>query len=183
MEKTAGYFLFSAFFMLISPGLAQNQNDNGVLVSPPVGSQVSRQSGTGLITGNTDSNNASHVPSDQAAGASRQPRNQVKKYASPTDEIVVKATNMLISELKANMKLTQDQMTAVRPIIANNIADVRNLQQSLQYGEINSSAMNSQRQQLTEIENEELNSVLTPDQMKIWIDMQNYPARKNSGHR
>ena len=92
--------------------------------------------------------------------------------SSPTDDIVVKATNAVIFQMTANLKLTQDQISAVQPIIADNIAKVRNLQQSLEDGTIDSSTMYNQRQQLVNDEDLQLGSILTPDQMKVWLSIQ-----------
>jgi len=93
--------------------------------------------------------------------------------SSPTDDIVVKATNAVIYQMTANLKLTQGQITAVRPIIADNIVKTRVLQQSLEDGNIDGKTMYNQRQQLINEEYRELGSVLTPDQLKLWISIQN----------
>jgi len=101
--------------------------------------------------------------------------------SSPTDEIVIKATNAVIFEMNANLKLSQDQINAIQPIVADNIVKTRNLQQSLQDGNIDGSTMYSQRQQLTNDENSQLAAILTPDQMKVWINIQNQdPSNGNS---
>lgn len=103
--------------------------------------------------------------------------------SSATDEIVVKAANAVIFEMTANLKLTQDQINAVQPIVTDNIVKVRNLQQSLEDGTIDSRAMYSQRQQLSDDENQELSSILTPDQMRVWMSMQDqYPSDGNNKH-
>jgi hypothetical protein len=101
----------------------------------------------------------------------------------PTDEIVVKATDAVIFEMTANLKLTQDQVSAVRPVIADNIAKIRNLQQSLEDGNIDGSAMYAQKEQLINDENQEISSILTPDQMKVWMSMQNEEPESYSKHR
>ena len=96
--------------------------------------------------------------------------------SSTKDDIVLKATKVVVFQMTANLKLTQDQISAVQPIIANNIAKVRNLQQNLEDGTIDSSTMYSQRQQLIDDEDLQLGSVLTPDQMRVWIKIQNLPS-------
>ena len=93
--------------------------------------------------------------------------------SSPTDEIVVKATNAVIFQMTANLKLTQDQISAVRPIITDNIVKVRNLQQSLEDGSIDGNTMYTRREQLTNDEYQKLSAILTPDQMKLWVNIQN----------
>jgi hypothetical protein len=102
--------------------------------------------------------------------------------SSPTDDIVVKAANAVIFQMTANLKLTEDQISAARPIIADNIAKVRNLQQSLEDGTIESSAMYSRRQGLINDESQELSSVLTTDQMRIWLSMQNPSDDNHARH-
>ena len=87
----------------------------------------------------------------------------------PTDDIVVKATDAVIFQMKANLNLTQDQITAVQPIIAAYTAKVRNLQQSLEDGDIDGRAMYNQRQQLTNDEYQQLGTILTSNQLKTWI--------------
>jgi len=91
---------------------------------------------------------------------------------SPTDPIIVKATDVLIFEMKANMKLTDDQVSAAREIIADYTAKVRDLQLSVENGAIDSKEMNDERQGLTDDENRKLSSVLSPDQMKVWFNLQ-----------
>jgi len=82
--------------------------------------------------------------------------------------------------MTANLKLTQEQIDAIEPIIANNIAKVRNLQQSLEDGTIDSGTMYSQRQQLFNKEGQELSSILSTDQMKAWIIIQNHSSSHNN---
>jgi len=90
----------------------------------------------------------------------------------PTDDIVVKATDAVIFQMKANLNLTQDQITAVQPIIAAYTAKVRNLQQSLEDGDIDGRAMYNQRQQLTNDEYQQLGTILTSNQLKTWINIE-----------
>ena len=63
---------------------------------------------------------------------------------SNSDGIVDKATSAVISEVTANLKLTQGQTSAIQPIVAANIAKGRVLQQSLLDGTIDPKTMNSQ---------------------------------------
>ena len=71
------------------------------------------------------------------------------------------------------MKLTQDQISAVRLIIEDNIVKTRNLQLSVEKGTMNSKTMSGPSTQLTNDENQKLSRIFTPDQMKIWINIQN----------
>ena len=93
-------------------------------------------------------------------------------FAQDADEIIVKSTNAVMFQITANMKLTQDQISAIRPVVTNNIVKVRDLQLSLQKGDIDSKAMYDQRAQLNQEENQELSHIFTPDQMKLWTNMQ-----------
>jgi len=103
--------------------------------------------------------------------------------SSVTDDIVVKATDAVIFQMTSNLKLTPDQTTAVRPVIAANIVKVRNLQRSLEDGTIAGKTMYSQRKQLIDDENQELSSILTSDQMKVWLSMQDQdPSNSHSRH-
>jgi len=90
----------------------------------------------------------------------------------PTDDIVVKAANAVVFQMTENLKLTQDQISAVEPIIAENIAQVRNLQQNLENGNIDGTAMYNQREQLNIKALQDLSLVLTPSQMKVWRAIQ-----------
>jgi parvulin-like peptidyl-prolyl isomerase len=91
---------------------------------------------------------------------------------SSTDEIVIKATDAVMFQITANMKLTQDQINAIRPIIMDNITKVRDLQLSVQKGNIDSKAMYDQKEQLNAQEDQQLGRILTSDQMKIWTNIQ-----------
>ena len=94
--------------------------------------------------------------------------------ASATDEIVVKSANAVMFQVTANMKLTQDQINAIQPVITDNIVKVRDLQLSLENGAIDGKTMYDKRQKLINDQNEELSHILTPDQMKVWTNMQQY---------
>ena len=142
----------------------QSSPDSGVLV---VGSNGKSQLKQTLDQGyqNTDGN----VSSLNNTGNNN---DNVKRVGSSTDEIIVKATDAVMFEITANMKLTQDQMNAIRPIITDNIIKVRNLQMSLEKGDIDGKTMYSQKQQAITDENERLTSILSSDQMKVWIKIQ-----------
>ncbi len=92
--------------------------------------------------------------------------------SSPTDEIVIKTTDAVMFQITANMKLNQDQINAVRRIITDHIVKVRNLQQSVEDGNIDSRAMYDRKLQLINEEDQELSHILTADQMKVLISLQ-----------
>jgi hypothetical protein len=165
--KLIGCLLFSTFFLLGSWAFAQDSDqsssDSGVLVSSPAhaqGSDVLDTSDQGNLN-NSGQQKHQHSSGDDNSGASF------------SNGVVDEATSAVVSELTSSLKLTQDQISAIQPIVADNIAKNRSLQQSLVDGLIDAKTMNVQRQQLTGEENLALNSILTPDQMKVWMNMQN----------
>jgi len=160
-------WLFSIFFLLAHGVFAQDSGqssaDSGVLVSSPTHTPISDQNNAG----NNESNDASSPSTPEKNSDSRDTSN------SSTDEIVVKATDAAMFQITANLKLPQDQINAIRPIITDNIIKVRKLQQSVEDGTIDSKAMYDQRQQLMREEYQELSHIISSDQLKVWINMQN----------
>jgi len=75
-------------------------------------------------------------------------------------------------QMKANLKLTQEQISFLEPIITDNIVQARKLQLSLENGTIDGKTMYQQKQQLTQQEYKELGSILSADQLKTWINIQ-----------
>jgi hypothetical protein len=92
---------------------------------------------------------------------------------SSVEPIVIKATNAVMFQITANMKLSQDQIKAIQPIIMDNIVKIRDLQLSLEKGAIDSKTMYNQREQLYKDEDRELSQILTPEQMNVWANIQN----------
>lgn len=158
------FLLFSVFFLLAPWVFAQNSDqsssDSGVLVAGANHAAVSDQDSMG-------NNRSSDVSSQNATGNSN---NSGK--TSNSDGIVDKATTAVISEMTVNLKLTQDQISAIGPIVADNIAKMRSFQQDLVDGIIDAKTMNSKKQELMGEENLLLGSILNPDQMKVWTNMQ-----------
>jgi len=167
--KLAGCLLFSVFYLLVPRVFAQDSNgsssDSGVLVSSPTHAQVSDQDNTG-------NNGGSDAPSGSSQNTTENNSNGGGTSNSPTDEIVLKSTNAVMAQITANMKLTQDQISAIQPIILDNIEKVRNLQLSLQKGDIDGKTMYNQRESLTESENQALGRIFNSDQMKVWMNIQ-----------
>ncbi len=94
--------------------------------------------------------------------------------ASPSDEIVIKAADAVMFQLTANMKLTEDQISAIRPIVVDRIVKERNIYLSLKEGNIDGKTLVTQRLQVINDENRALAAILSPDQMKIWLNMPQY---------
>jgi hypothetical protein len=95
------------------------------------------------------------------------------KLETSADDIVIKAANAVIFQMTANLKLTPDQTGAVRPVIMDNIVKTRKLQQRLKDGAVDGKTMVRQRRELTEDEDRRLLPILTPGQLKTWMDIQN----------
>jgi len=171
MKKLACVLFFSVFYLLPSSTFAQDSGqssaDSGVLVSPPI-QAADKNNGTSnnvksdaLISSNPDtsSNPKPNRPQDADGNAS--------------DEIILKSTNAMMLQITENMKLTQDQVRAIEPVIKDTIIRTRDLQLSLEKGTIDGKTMYSQREELTRQENQRLGRILTADQMKVWMNIQN----------
>ena len=93
--------------------------------------------------------------------------------ATSSDEIVIKSTDAIMFQITANMKLSPDQISAIRSIVTDNIVKVRNLQLGLQHGDIDAKTIFNERQQANSDEDEQLGHILSADQMKVWLNIQN----------
>lgn len=190
MKRLAGYLLLSAFSLLtpwvFAQGTDQSSPDSGVLVSSPLRTQALEQdnnmgSDASNLFGQGHSNGSghhSHRFGDGDSGASSQNitgggSDGDKTSKASTDEIVVQSTHAVMLQITENMKLTQDQISAIQPIIEDNIAKVRNLQLSLEKGAMDGTTMYRQKERLIHEENQKLSLIFTPDQMKVWINIQN----------
>jgi hypothetical protein len=91
---------------------------------------------------------------------------------SATDEIIVRSVNAVVFAMTANLKLTPDQVAAVRPIVTDYTVKVSKLQQSLREGAIDGKTMFDKRAELTDEEDKALGPILSPSQMKMFIMMQ-----------
>jgi hypothetical protein len=172
MNKLFWSSLFCGSFLLTPWGFAQDSDqsssNSGVLVSSPVHADVLDQDSTGNEVSSdapiNDDSSQNTIGNDSDSG---------KTSNSSTDEIIDKSTNLVMSQITENMKLTQDQISAIRPIIKDNIVKVRDLQLSLEKGNIDAKAMYNQKLQAINDENQKLSLIFSPDQMKVWINIQN----------
>ncbi|MDE2230627.1 MAG: hypothetical protein KGJ95_00985 [Candidatus Omnitrophica bacterium] len=153
----------------------------GVLVSPPVQASGSNQynptdDGRGGASDSSYQGDGGrprrHQPR-QAQNSGDLSQNDQGNDSNPPDGIVAKATEVTVGGMAANLKLTQDQINSVRPIVAENIGKTRALQQSLQKGDIDAKTMVARRQQLLIEENRQLAAVLSPQQMQAWMNIEN----------
>jgi len=149
----------------------QSSSDSGVLVSSPVHTPHEYL--------DSIKNNGEKDTEDQPDQSDQADSN--KTSIDNTDDngvtnnsggIVEKATNLIIFQMKANLNMTPAQINAVQPIIEDNIIKVRGLQQNLEDGKIDAKGMNTQKLELTKEEYMKLSSILNPDQMKTWINIQ-----------
>jgi len=87
----------------------------------------------------------------------------------------------VVSKLKAQLSLTDDQVTTITPIIEKYIIKRQELRQSVQDGTLDKGDMHTQFEQLREDENQELSQILSQDQMSQWSNMQNHQHRHTAG--
>jgi hypothetical protein len=159
--------LLLSLFLILAPwalaqGFGQSSSDPGVLVS---GNDAS--SGGIEVSDQGNSNSPGNMEGQHSDG------NGADVPNPSTDPIVIKATNAVMFQITSNMKLSQDQINSVQPIIMDYIVKVRDLQQSLEKGVIDSKTMYNKREQLIKDEDRQLSHILSPDQMNVWINMQN----------
>jgi len=86
----------------------------------------------------------------------------------------------IIAKLKTQLNLTDDQVTAISPIIEKYGSKRKELRKSVQDGTLDKGDMHAQIEQLREDENQELSQILNQDQMSQWSNMQNH-ARHQYG--
>jgi hypothetical protein len=78
----------------------------------------------------------------------------------------------IISKMKTEMDLQDDQITNVTPVIEKYTAAYYELQKSIDDGTINPSAIDSQKKGIEDSETQDLSQYLKPDQLSKWRDMQ-----------
>ncbi len=156
-----------SLFLLLSKKQGTNQESTG----NNEGSSASGASDQGNLD-NSGNQSPRHADVDNGASSQNDTESSSNSGDVSKDEIVVKSTEAVISQMTANLKLTQDQINAVRPIVEDNIVKVRALQQKLGHGDIDGKTMVNQRTQLTIDEDKALSSILTPDQLKLWVSIQ-----------
>ena len=176
MKKLVAGVLFSASFLIMphifALGSDQSTSDSGVLVSSSIPAQASGQD----TLNNNENDDTSDLTGKEVPNRSGQrhlPVDSGDTSNGAVDEIVAKSTKAVMSQISDNMKLTQSQLNDIRPIIEDYIVKARDLQLSLEKGDIDGKAMYIQREQLTNDENQKLSHIMSPDQMKVWMNIQN----------
>jgi hypothetical protein len=170
MKKQARCLFFSVLFLITPFAFADDStqsSDSGVLVSSSGHIGFSDHENT------TDNGGNSDLTSSDQASANQQPSsNSNESPTSSTDPIIIKSVDAQMFQITANMKLTQDQIDAIRPIVEEYIVRLRDLQLSLEKGTIDSKTMYNQRLQFLNDETQKLGAIISQDQMKVWMNMQ-----------
>jgi len=80
----------------------------------------------------------------------------------------------VVAKLAAKLNLTSDQVTAIKPIIEDSMAQHQKLMQSMR-DEI--ATIRSQMDQLKKEDNQKLSQILNKSQMSQWMSMQTHKHR------
>jgi len=86
----------------------------------------------------------------------------------------------IAAKMQSNLNLTQDQVTAVGPIIEKYATKRGELRQSMQDGTADQDSIKAQMKQLKEDEKQELSQFLSADQLSQWEKMQGQGRHKHS---
>ena len=78
----------------------------------------------------------------------------------------------IVSKMQSKLNLTQDQVTAITPIIEKYTSKREELKQGVEDGTIERSDMRNQMKQMREDEKQELSQILSNDQLSQWAKMQ-----------
>ena len=90
------------------------------------------------------------------------------------------SADQIIAKMQSNLNLTQDQVTAITPIIEKFSSKREELRQSMEDGTADRDSMRGQMKQLKADENQELAQVLSSDQMSQWKSMMSQGRHKHS---
>jgi hypothetical protein len=88
------------------------------------------------------------------------------------DEHQPPGPDQIVSMMQSKLNLTQDQVTAITPIIEKYSSKRDELRQSMEDGTSDRDSIRSQMKQLREDESQELSQILSADQMSQWKQMQ-----------
>jgi Skp family chaperone for outer membrane proteins len=86
----------------------------------------------------------------------------------------------IVSRMQSKLSLTQDQVTAITPIIEKYTSKREELKQGVEDGTIERSDMRNQMKQMKADEQQELSQVLSADQLSQWEQMMSQRRHKNS---
>jgi hypothetical protein len=85
----------------------------------------------------------------------------------------------LVAKIQSKLNLTQDQITAITPIIEKYASKREVIRQSIEDGSADRDSVRSQMKQLRDSENQELSQFLSADQMSQWEQMQSKGMHKH----
>ena len=88
------------------------------------------------------------------------------------------STADIVAKAQSKLNLTQDQVTAITPIIEKYSSQREELWQSMKDGSKDKESIRSQMKQLKGDENQELSQVLSDEQMSQWNSMQSHRQHK-----
>jgi hypothetical protein len=86
----------------------------------------------------------------------------------------------IVAKMQSKLNLTQDQVTAVTPIVEKYTSKREELKQSMEDGTADRDSMRSQMKQLKSDEAQELGQVLSADQVSQWEQMMSQRHHKQS---
>jgi len=87
----------------------------------------------------------------------------------------------IVSKMQSKLSLTQDQVTAITPIVEKFTSKRQELRQGTEDGTIERGSMRNQMKQLKDEEKQELSQVLSADQLSQWEKMQRQMRQHRDG--
>jgi len=98
----------------------------------------------------------------------------------PGDDRQPPSADEIVAKMQSKLNLTQDQVTAVTPIIEKYSSKREDLRQQMEDGTADRDSMRSQMKDLKEQEGQELSQVLSADQMSQWKQMMSQGHKHHS---
>lgn len=98
----------------------------------------------------------------------------------PSEEHQPPSAGDIVSKMQSKLNLTQDQVTAVSPIIEKYSSKRQELRQGIEDGTTEEDSIRSQMKQLIADEHQELSQFLSSEQMGQWEQMQRQDGHKHS---
>ena len=89
------------------------------------------------------------------------------------------SADQIVSRMQSKLNLTQDQVTAITPIIEKYTAKRMELKQGVEDGTIDRHDMRDQMQELKADQKQELSQILNPDQLSQWETMQGHQMHQH----
>jgi len=86
----------------------------------------------------------------------------------------------IAAKLESKLNLTQDQVTAITPIIEKYSSKRQGLRQSMEDGTSDPDTIHAQIKQLKQDEKQELSQVLSADQLALWEQVQGQMHKHHS---